>query len=84
MIITFFLIFSIINKSIWVISNFSSDSALWMFLKDTSGHYEYVNNTNTTGHLDKFQDNEIVFYENPNGNCFLGHQPDILGQLIDS
>ncbi|EER21630.1 hypothetical protein REIS_0791 [Rickettsia endosymbiont of Ixodes scapularis] len=34
--------------------------------KDTSGHYEYVNNTNTTGHLDKFQDNEIVFYENPN------------------
>ncbi|MFV9835705.1 MAG: hypothetical protein AB8U28_06665, partial [Rickettsia aeschlimannii] len=38
--------------------------------KDTSGHYEYVNNTNTTGHLDKFQDNEIVCYENPNGNCF--------------
>ncbi|QQV75257.1 hypothetical protein H6P87_00809 [Rickettsia tillamookensis] len=51
--------------------------------KDTSGHYEYVNNTNTTGHLDKFQDNEIVFYENPNGNCFLGNQPEILGKLLD-
>lgn len=51
--------------------------------KDTSGHYEYVNNTNTTGCLHKFQDNEVTFYENPNGNCFLGNQPDILGKLMD-
>ncbi|KJW03283.1 hypothetical protein REIP_1312 [Rickettsia endosymbiont of Ixodes pacificus] len=35
-------------------------------------------------HIDKFQDNEIVFYENPNGNCFLGNQLDILGKLMDS
>ncbi|WP_157699836.1 hypothetical protein [Rickettsia monacensis] len=28
--------------------------------KDTSGHYEYVNNTNTTGHLDKFQDKDNI------------------------
>ncbi|HJD56000.1 MAG TPA: hypothetical protein LFW21_05135, partial [Rickettsia endosymbiont of Pyrocoelia pectoralis] len=42
--------------------------------KDTSGNYEYVNNTNTTGHLDKFQDNEVGFYKAPNGNCFLNDQ----------
>ncbi|GAA5252413.1 hypothetical protein [Candidatus Rickettsia kedanie] len=47
--------------------------------KDTSGHYGYVNDTNTTGFLDKFQNNEVVFYENPNGNYCLGNQPDILG-----
>lgn len=50
--------------------------------KDTSGYYEYVNNTNTTGCLDKFQDNEVVFYET-NDNCFLGNQPEVLGKLMD-
>ncbi|HJD56165.1 MAG TPA: hypothetical protein LFW21_06060, partial [Rickettsia endosymbiont of Pyrocoelia pectoralis] len=51
--------------------------------KDTSGNYEYVNNTNTTGHLDKFQDNEVGFYKAPNGNCFLNDQSGILGKLMN-
>ncbi|MGX6959713.1 MAG: hypothetical protein ACIPMY_00275 [Rickettsia endosymbiont of Pentastiridius leporinus] len=51
--------------------------------KDTSGNYEYVNNTNTAGHLDKARDNEVGFYEDPNDNCFLNDQPGILGKLMN-
>lgn len=47
--------------------------------KETSGYYKYVDNRGMTGYLDKFQDNIVANYSEPNG-----HYLEVLGNTQET